>query len=137
MATMTLPKRAITTALICLAIALGGCAYGLPPVIPPSEELIRIVANAPEQYTVQVNTGVVRDYEVPQDGRIKIGIPAYRPSCSVYLFNAIKVRGYGEPLKSWFVSVNRQGKTIRKQSLRTTQESPADEAGYHIVRIAR
>lgn len=116
---------------------LAGCAYRLPTIAPPSQQLVRIVANAPEQYSVQVNTGTVSDYDVPHDGRIKVAIPSYRPSCGVYLFNAIKVRGYGDPLKSWTVSVNRNGKTVRNQSLRVTQKSPTDEAGYHIMRIAQ
>ena len=86
---------------------------------------------------MQVNTGTVKQYEVPPDGRITIEIPGYRPPCGVYLFNAIKVGGYSDPLKSWIVSVTRNGKTIRKQSLRATQKSPTDDAGYHIMRIAK
>jgi hypothetical protein len=136
MATMHLGNCATTASLICLVTTLAGCAYRLPAIAPPSQELIRIVANAPEQYTVQVNTGTVREYDVPHDGRIKVGIPSYRPSCGVYLFNAIKVGGYVDPLNSWIVSVTHNGKTVRKQSLRGTQKSPTDEAGYHIVRIA-
>ena len=34
-------------------------------------------------------------------------------------------------------AVTRNGKTVHKQSLRVTQKSPADEAGYHILRIAQ
>ena len=85
----------------------------------------------------KVNTGAVSEYDVPHDGRIKVEIPAYRPSCGVYLFDAIKIRGNGDPLKSWMVSVRRNGKTVRKQSLRATQKSPMDGPGYHIVRIAQ
>ena len=136
MATIHL-RNCAKASLIGLVITLGGCAYRLPIVSPASQALIRIVANAPEQYAVQVNTGTVKEYDVPQDGRIKVGIPSYRPSCGVYLFNAIKVKGYGDPLKSWTVSITRNGNTVRKQSLRVTQESPTDEAGYHVVRIAR
>ena len=118
-------------------LTLTGCAYRLPGVAPPSQQLVRIVANAPEQYTVQVNTGAVTEYDVPHDGRIQIGIPSYRPSCGVYLFNAIKVRGYGDPLNRWIVSITRNGKIVRKQSLRVTQKSPTDEAGYHMMRIGQ
>jgi hypothetical protein len=74
---------------------------------------------------------------VPHDGRIKVGIPSYRPRCGVYLFDAIKVGGYGDPLNSWIVSVTHNGKTVRTQSLRVTRKSPTDEAGYHIVRIGQ
>jgi hypothetical protein len=86
---------------------------------------------------VQVNTGTVREYDVPRDGRIKVGIPSYRRSCGVYLFNAIKVGGYAKPLNGWLVSIIHNGKTVRKQSLEVTQKSPTDEAGYHIVKIAQ
>lgn len=137
MATIHSRNRATAASLVGLVITVGGCAYRLPPAAPPSQELIRIVAIAPEQYTVRVNTEVVRDYDVPHDGRIKVGIPSYRRSCGVYLFDAVKVGGYADPLKSWFVLVTRNGKTVRKQSLRAMQKSPTDDAGYHIVEIAR
>jgi hypothetical protein len=101
MAMTHLRNFATTASLICLVVPLAGCAYRLPAIAPPSQELIRIVADAPEQYTVEVNTGTVREYEVQQDGRIKVGIPSYRPSCGVYLFDAIKVGGYVDPLNSW------------------------------------
>lgn len=133
---MHLQNCTVKVFLIIAALTLGGCAYRLPMANAPSHQLVRIVATAPEQYSVQVNTGTVNEYDVPHDGRIKVGIPSYRPSCGVYLFNAIKVRGYGDPLKSWTVSVIHNGKTVRKQSLRLTQKSPTDEAGYHIVKIA-
>lgn len=113
----------------------AGCAYRLPAAAPPSHGLIRIVANAPEQYSVQVDTGSVKKYDVPHDGRITFEIPAYSRSCGVYLFNVIKVGGYGDPRNGWLVSINRNGKTIRKQSVRVAQKSPTDDAGYHIVKI--
>jgi hypothetical protein len=126
---MHLQDWAVKVFLISTVLTLAGCAYRLPTIAPPSQQLVRIVAIAPEQYSVQVKTGTPNEYDVPLDGRIKVGIPSYRPSCGVYLFNAIKVRGYGDPLKSWTVSVTRHGKTVRKQSLRATQKSPTDEAG--------
>lgn len=137
MATMHSRNRALTVCLFGAVLTLTSCAYRLPALAQPSQGLIRIVANAPEQYSVQVNTGTVTEYDVPHDGRIKVGIPGYRPSCGVYLFDAVKVGGYGDPLKGWNVSITRNGKTVRKQSLRVTQKSPTDEAGYHIVRIGQ
>jgi hypothetical protein len=136
-ATMSLQNCTVKVSLISAVLTLTGCAYRLPVVAPPSQQLVRIVAKAPEQYTVQVNTGAVTEYDVPHDGRIKIGIPSYRPSCAVYLFNTIKVRGYGDPLNDWIVSITRNGKIVRKQSLRGAQKSPMDEAGYHMVRIGQ
>src|SRR3989442_9647977 len=96
-ATMHLRTCAFKLSLIPAVLTLTGCAYRLPVIAAPSQQLIRIVANAPEQYTVEVNTGAVAKYDVPHDGRLKVPIPSYRPTCGVYLFNAIKVRGYGDP----------------------------------------
>jgi hypothetical protein len=137
MRTMHWQNCAITVALTGAVLQLTGCAYRLPPITPASEGLIHIVANAPEQYAVEVNTGTVREYAVPHDGRIQIGIPPYRLSCGVYLFDAIKVGGYGDPLNDWIVSITFNGKIIHKQSLRVTQRSPTDGAGYHIVKIGQ
>ena len=134
---MHLRTCAANVSLISAVVTLAGCAYRLPTIAPPHRQPVRIVAAAPEQYTVQVNTGTVNEYAVPHDGLIEVGIPSYRPSCGVYLFNAIKVRGYGDPLKHWILTVTHNGKIVREQSLRATQKSPTDEAGYHIVRIAQ
>ena len=136
MATMLFRNCALTVSLIGAVLTLPACTYRLY-MVPRSQRLIRILADSPEKYSVQVNTGTVKEYDVPRDGRITVEIPAYRPPCGVYLFNAIKVGGYGDPLNNWIVSVTRDGKTVRMQSLRVTQKSPTDEAGYHIVRIAK
>ena len=133
---MFLRNCAASVSLISAVATLAGCAYRLPTIAPSYRQPVRIVAGAPEQYTVQVNTGTVKEYAVPHDGRIEVRVPSYRPTCGVYLFNAIKVRGYGDPLKDWILTVTYNGKIIREESLRATQKSPADEAGYHIVRIA-
>jgi hypothetical protein len=125
---------------LLLAVAVlppTGCAYRLPPITPASQELIHVVANASEQYAVEVNTGTVRKYDVPEDGRIKVGIPPYHRPCGVYLFDAIKVGGYADPFSVWTISITRNGKTVHKQSLRATQKSPTDDAGYHIIKISQ
>jgi hypothetical protein len=137
MAAMRLRNCATIVLHSALVMMLAGCAYRLPPFTPASQELIHIVAGTPEQYTGQVNTGGVRDYDVPHDGRSKIGIPPYRRSCGVYLFDVIKVGGDADPLKSWVVAVVHSGKTVRKQSLLVTRKFPTDDAGYHIVKITR
>ena len=135
MTAMRFRNSILAVSLIGSVLMFASCTYRLPAPAPPSHELIRIVANAPEQYAVQVNTETVNEYEVPHDGRVKIVIPPYRPSCGVYLFNAIKVGGYSDPLKSWSISVSRNGKTVSKLSLRAIQKLPTDQAGYRMVRF--
>jgi hypothetical protein len=58
-----------------LFLTLAGCSFSMPPGAAPSEELIRVVAKAPEQYSLQMNTGAMKDYDVPQNGRIKVAVP--------------------------------------------------------------
>lgn len=136
-ATVRVRNCAVTVSLLGAALTQAGCAYRLYAPTPPSYGLIRIDTDSPGQYSVQVNTRTVKQYNVPHEGRIAIDIPSYRPTCGVYLFDAIKLWGGSDPLKTWTVSISRNGKTVRKQSLRATQKSPADDAGYHIVRIAK
>lgn len=135
---MLLDFRQLLALLRAVAVLpLTGCAYRLPTITPASQELIQVVANTPEQYAVEVNTETVWKCDVPVDGRIKVGVPSYRLPCEVYLFDAIKVGGYADPLNDWTVSITRNGKTVHKQSLRVTQKSPTDEAGYHIIRVSQ
>ena len=122
---------------VVAVLPLTGCAFRLLPFAPASQTLIHVVGNTPEQFAVEVDTGTVRKYDVPADGRIKVEIPPYRRPCGVYLFDAIQVGGYGDPLKEWMVSITRNGKTVRKQSLRATLKAPTDDAGYHIIRISQ
>ena len=135
MAAMLLRNCLVTVLLIGVISMLAGCVYRLPAGTPPSQELIRIVSSIPEQYTLQVNAGTVNEYAVPHDGRVKIAVPAYRRSCGVYLLNFIKVGGYGDPLKSWSISVSHNGRTVRKLSLRAAEKLPTDDAGYRMVRF--
>jgi hypothetical protein len=113
-----------------------GCAYRLPPFVPPTQERIRIVADAPEQYVVRVNMDTITNYNVPRDGRVAIGVPAYR-TCGVYLFGIVKVRSENEPFPSWSISVTRGGVIVRKVSLRKLTELAMDPSGYHMLKVMR
>jgi hypothetical protein len=90
----------------------------------------------PEEYVVQVDAGnSTHQYEVPPAGRARIAIPSYRFPCGVYLFNAVKGGGYGDPLESWSVSLSRNGKTIRKLSMRAVLKLSTNQNGYHILKL--
>src|SRR5262249_19525687 len=116
-------------------LLLTSCAYRLPTFTPPSEDLVRIITTMPEQFTLRVNTEHVHDYSVPHDGRVKVVIPAYRRACGVYLFDVVKVGGYGDPLKTWRVSIIRNGKTMCSLSLRAVRELATDDAGYRLISV--
>jgi hypothetical protein len=135
-ATMRLRKSVVTVALVGSVLTLTGCAYRLYGPIPASQELVQIVAKTPDQYTVQVDTGSSnRRYEVPRDGRVKIAVPSYRFPCGVYLFNAVKIGGYSDPLEGWSVSITRDGRTIRRLSVRNVVRLSINQDGYHILKL--
>ncbi len=113
------------------------CAYRLYGSFPPSQERIKIIASAPQEYVLAVDTGEVTEIQVPADGRVLAGVPAYRPRCGVYPFNEIKVGGFGDPLKNWHISATHAGRTVRKLSLRQVRALPVDEAGYRLLKLAR
>lgn len=63
-------NRALTASLVCLVLMLVGCTYRLYGFIPPSQELLQLVAKAPEQYALKVSTGDLKqDYGVPRRPR--------------------------------------------------------------------
>lgn len=116
-------------------VTLAGCAFALPAPTPPSQEQVRIIAKAPEQYALQVKTWAARDYVVPHEGNVNIDIPSYRRTCGVYLFNAIKVGGDKSPLGSWSLLITRNGKPVRELSLQALRELKTDPAGYHMLKV--
>lgn len=135
-----------------LAVTSMGCAYRLYPPVPPSEEHVKLVAKSPERYVIHVQelttageqqnpdapavVHVVRNYDVPADGRVTIKVPSYRPYCGVYLFNLIKVGGGGDDaLKLWEVTVLSDVRGVRTLSLKELKHLPMDSSGYHILRI--
>jgi len=107
-----------------LILMLSGCEYRLMAPYPPSRQLIRIDAQKPEQYKLEMKTGNIRTFDVPIDGRVSLEVPPYRQSCGPYLFGAIRVGGDGDPLKNWTVSITREGKTVRRLSLAHCCNSP-------------
>lgn len=127
--------RGILVALVGILISIhAGCTYALPPPVPPSHEAIRIVAAAPDQYVLNVNTGTAETLNVPQDGRVIVPIPAYH-SCAVYLFNMVRVREANDQSKTWSITITRNGKAIRKLSLPKLRALPRDQNGYHTLKI--
>ena len=104
---------------------------------PASQERIRIIAATTDGYVVRVYTGRTKEYELTKDGRVIADIPAYRPPCSVYLFNVIKVGGGDDRLTTWNISVIRNGRIVRELSLRQLRELAMDEREYHLLPIPK
>jgi hypothetical protein len=64
-----------------------------------------------------------------------LDVPAYRPACSVYLFNQIRVRRGANPFYEKTVGIVVGGKTVRSLSLKEITSLPVDGEGYHVLTV--
>ena len=122
---------------ICLAtslLSLGCVYYALPVVNPPSQERVNIVAKSPESYVIRIKAERSQDYPVPPDGRVSVGIPAYRPGCRVSV-TAIKVSNGYDPLKDWTVEVREGDVAVRSLSVRQLSRLRPDAEGFRVIKI--
>jgi hypothetical protein len=119
---------------IVLLVALSGCAYRLPGSVPLSQEQIKVIAKSPSSLTIHINTGEASARRVPADGRITVNVPAFRPSCGVYLFDWIRVGG-SDPLRDWTIAVSSKNKVLRTLSFRKLKALPTDAGGFHLLKV--
>jgi len=129
-------RSAFVVAALCLMFDSAGCSYALPTFTPSSAERVRILAKSPRLLVIHVDAGHKVDYPVPADGRLTVGVPAYRRGCSVYLLNEVKVSNGADPLKAWTVTVTSGGKVMRALSLRQVSRLATDAEGFHLLKIA-
>lgn len=118
-----------------LTFSYAGCAYRLPVPMPPSQQHLIVSAKSPELITLRLRIGEPHAYDVPSDGRVTLDVPSYRPGCSVYLFDKIKLRSGANPYAERTIDVVRGGKTIRQFSLKELATLPVDQAGYHLLAL--
>jgi hypothetical protein len=71
-------KLLLMATALWIALSLLGCVYRMPVGSLPSQQRFR-------------------DYEAPADGQITVSVPGFRPGCSVYLFDTIRVRSGADP----------------------------------------
>ena len=128
-------RSACAVASFCLTFYLSGCSYALPAFTPSAAERVRVVAKSPRLLVVHVDVGHRTDYPVPADGRLTVGIPAYRRGCSVYLFNEVKVSNGADPLKTWTMTVDSRGRIIRTLSLRQVSRLATDADGFRLLKV--
>jgi hypothetical protein len=129
--------RHLCMAVIVCVLSLGwdGCAYVLYVPTPPSQERVKIIGKSPDRYVVHLDVGQILDYQVPPDGRVTVAVPAFSPSCGIYLFNLVKVGGGDDPLGTWNVTVSYGGNTLRKLSVKQMRKLPTDVDGYRLLRV--
>jgi len=126
-------RMALILACIAAVTALAGCVYRLAPPVMPSRQRLRIIAPAPDQYSVRFQFRETRDYAVPPDGRLTLDVPAYRASCGPFVFG-IRM-GPQDPFAAKTVSIMRRNKVARRLSLLAIVRLPTDLEGYHELKL--
>jgi hypothetical protein len=122
--------------MIALGFAvLSGCAYRLPVLNIPSEQRLMIVAKSPERYVVRVNASDSEEFPVGSDGRVTIDVPRLPRTCSVYLFDRIRISRGVEPSRTKAIELLDNDNIAAKLSLGEIAKLPMDASGYHILEL--
>jgi len=126
--------RNIDVSLTALFIVLSatGCACHLYPYNTPSQHKLRVQADSPASYVIRVADE--QAYPVAPDGRVTFDVPSLPRGCNVYLFDVIKISdGSSENLRA--IQLLRDGKVLRRFSLKQLAKLPTDAEGYSTVKV--
>ena len=115
-----------------LVLSLSGCVCALQCYNKPGSEKLHVVAARRAQYAIRINDRP--EVAVPVDGRVVVDMPVLPRGCSVYVFGIIKVTD-GRPERVRAVHILRDGKVVRRLSLRAIHDLPLDPDGYRIVKL--
>jgi hypothetical protein len=128
-------NRQWRAAIVMLAMFFSsGCIYSLPPVSPPGEFRLRLVAPAPERYAFHVEFRESKEYRVPADGRLTIDTPAFRRGCAVSLFGVIPLSHGHDPMSENNIQLSIAGKPVRRFSFHQLANLPKDPEGYRVLK---
>ena len=123
---------ALLTSLVVLSTLFCGCVNALRPYNQPSQQKLRVQSPTPQKYTVRVADKA--DYPIAADGRVTVEVPRLERGCATYLFGVVKVKD-SSPYDVPAIHLNKDNRTIRKLSLNDVAKLPADEEGYHLVKV--
>jgi hypothetical protein len=127
-----MPSVARIVIVVAVALSLSGCVQALHAYNTPGQEKLHVVIARSGQYAVRIQDHT--ESVVPPDGRVLVDVPALPRGCSVYLFGCIKLRD-GSPERVRAIQVLRDGKVVRRLSLRTLHDLPIDSDGYRVVKL--
>ena len=117
---------------VAAALCVSGCVHALHAYNTPGQEKLHVVTARDGQYVVRIEDHT--ETVVPPDGRVLVDVPTLPRGCSVYFFGFIKVSD-GSPEGVRAIQVLRDGKVVRRLSLRTIHELPLDSDGYRVVKL--
>ena len=127
-------KKLLLLATTCSILLTGCISFALLARNTPSQQAIRLLATAPENYSIRVDSGTSSEQAVGRDGRVTVNVPSLPRGCDVYFFN-IKVGGAERPLDQKVIQVVRGVDIVKKLSLNDLTKLPIDSEGYRLLRI--
>lgn len=119
-------------AILCLSFLLAqtGCTYALRAYNRPSSEKLFVQTATATNCVIRVADA--ESFPVGEDGRVAFDVPRLPRGCDVYFLGFIKLRD-GGPENVPAIHVLRDGKVVRKLSLKKLGKLPMDAEGYHII----
>jgi hypothetical protein len=120
----------VSQLLVCAAFV--SCVHVDGPYNEPLQQKVRLECRSPEEYALQV--GDMPKIPVPADGRVVVDIPSLLRGHKLYLLRVLKVSG-SSPEDVAIIAVQKEGRTVRKLSLRDLKELPIDREGYKVLRV--
>ncbi len=128
-------ERLVVLGPVSLAMLLcSGCLTMVDYAsIPPFEQKLRLIATAPEDYTVRVSSQKAVPLSVSSDGRITFFVPRRSGGGATYLLKIRIARTSGAEAK--YVFIVRGKSLIKKLSVSDLKKLPKDNDGYSLLRI--
>ena len=127
-------KKFLLLATTCSILLTGCISFALLARNTPSQQAIRLLATAPENYSIRVDSGTSSTQAVGTDGRVTVSVPSLPRGCDVYFFN-IKVGGAESPFDQKVIQVVQGADIVKKLSLNDLTKLPIDSEGYRLLRI--
>ncbi|MDQ2677053.1 MAG: hypothetical protein M3Y34_09615 [Actinomycetota bacterium] len=120
------------SALFLAAVMVSGCVLALPTYNDPFSEKVLVMAPEPSRFEVQIE-GSGEGFPVPEDGRLVLEFPVLPRECSTYLFG-VKIKDRSVEGRD-LVHFVRDGRVVKKLSVKQLRRRPLDDLGYHKVRL--
>lgn len=119
-------------ALPCL-LTLAGCALALPGYNEPFDEKLAVLSSSPQVVEIRIAGSQQESTRVPTDGRVVLHFPVLPRECSTYLLG-VRVKDRSVEARK-IVEFVRDGRVIRRMSVRDLRRLPVDQAGYHGLKL--
>ena len=124
----------VVVLLVVATLVIFGAALALPAYNIPGQYRLHVATKSPEEYVVCVAAMTsTNDFPVSPDGAVTLDVPRLPRSCSWMFFGFSITDGSPKSLKA--IHIMRDGRVIRRLSLRQIEALPLDSRGARQIRL--